>query len=414
MRDSYDVIIIGGGPAGTTAATFLAKAGRSVMILEKEHFPRFHIGESLLPYSMEALDRLGVRKEMDQRFMPKEGADMVSGCGKSKVRFLFKNGFKLKHTKAYQVERADFDEMLLRNAEKNGAAVREGCAVRSVDFLENGVRVHTAEGEIEGKYLIDASGRQTVLGHHFGLKHQYEHLKKFAVHSHYDGMKFIDAEEQRVIRIVRAKDRWFWVIPLSMTRTSIGMVMDAADFREARLSPEEALEQGLREQPVLWERLQDAQRATPVRCDGDYSYRNMKFAGDRWILAGDAAGFIDPIFSTGVFLAILSGENAAKAMDVVLGDQRKQSKVFARYEKRLNTVMDMYLKFATNWYDPAFFEVICVPRPPMQLPRAVNAVLAGNLVAGFSIWWRMQMFYLFVAIQKRFPIVPRLSLAAAE
>lgn len=413
MGFTHDVAIIGGGPAGAAAACALAMAGKSVAVLEKERFPRFHIGESLLPYSMDFIDRIGLRERMDRMFQPKEGAEMASACGTSRVRFWFKNGFRLKHTRAYQVERAAFDTMLLDRAAELGAEVRQACHVKSVAFDAGGATLDSPAGAVRAKYLVDASGRDTVIGNHFKLKRHYPHLKKFAVYAHYDGMRFDSEEERRTIRIVRARDRWFWVIPLGPIRTSIGMVTDLETFKKEGLPPEQALDRALDSRPVLADRLHGATRATPVRAEGEYSYRNTSLAGERWLLAGDAAGFIDPIFSTGVFLAIHSGEHAANTIARALDDPASARPGFARYERRLNKVMAMYLRFVTGWYDPAFFEVISAQKPPLQLPRAVNAVLAGNLAGGFPVWWRMQLFYLCVALHKRRPIVPRLDLEPA-
>ena len=210
--------------------------------------------------------------------------------------------------------------------------------------------------------------------------------------------------------MVRSSDRWFWVIPLSDTKTSIGVVTDTATFKALRLSPAEMLDQSFEKQPHFREILEGATRVTPVYSTGDYSYRNTRLVGPRWMLAGDAAGFIDPVFSTGVFLAISSGEQCADAIHAALQKPSRASQLFARYEKRHNRVMDLYLRFVTAWYQHEFIEVISAPTAPFRLPAAINAILAGNIYGGFSIWWRMQVFYLFVFLQKFATLVPRLTL----
>jgi flavin-dependent dehydrogenase len=363
---------------------------------------------------MPVFDRLGIREELDRTAQPKHGADLITACGSSHVIFHFRDGFRLSHHRSYQVERAGFDKLLLDNAAKSGAEVREETAVERIEFDDAGADVHLAAKDsspIRARYVVDASGRNTVIGQQRGLKKNYAHLQKFAIFAHYENVLRPPGEDGCTLtRMVRAKDRWFWVIPLSDTKTSIGMVTDTANFRKWRLSPEEALESSFREQPHFSEILAGARRVTPVYSTGDYSYRNTSLVGPRWLLTGDAAGFIDPVFSTGVFLAMASGEQAADAIHVVLDTPAKAPKLFASYANRLNRIMDLYLRFVNSWYQHEFIEIIGQPGGPFQLAAAVNAVLAGNINGGFSIWWRMQLFYLVVFIQKFATLRPRLSL----
>ncbi len=417
-ESTYDAIIIGGGPAGSTAATLLARAGRRVLVVEREKFPRFHIGESLLPYSMPVFERLGIRETLDRTFLHKHGAELATACGTRQVRFFFREGFQLAHDRSYQVERATFDKLLLDHSAASGAEVREETAVEKVTFDETGatLALRGADGgrsEVRSQYVIDASGRQTVLGSQFDLKRRYDNLNKFSVFAHFDAVDREPGEVGTLTRMLRDADRWFWIIPITETRTSIGVVTDTETFKRARQTPEQFLSDSIAAQPVLLARMHTADRVSEVHATGDYSYRNTRLAGDRWLLAGDAAGFIDPVFSTGVFLALASGESAADAMDSALRKPTTRSRAFTTYEQRLNRVMSLYLKFVRSWYTHEFAEVISAENPPLQLPGAVNSILAGNIAGGFSIWWRLQVFYLVLFLQKYFALVPRLDIRPA-
>lgn len=415
---TFDVAVIGGGPAGSTAATLLAYHGRKVVVVEREKFPRFHIGESLLPFSMSALERMQVLPKLESAgFLPKFGAEIASGSGDREVRFYFKNGFQPRYATAFQVERSRFDELLLDHAGEAGATVWQSTAVESTEFDPEGVTLtlrethgSMASKSIRARYVLDCSGRQTVLGHQFQLKRNYPKLQKFAIYAHYEHVVMPEGIDGTLTRMVRADDHWFWLIPLSRTKTSIGLVMDTTKFKSLRLSPEMVLENAMAALPAMQSRMGAAVRVSPVIASGDYSYWSTRLYGDRWLLAGDAAGFIDPIFSSGVFLALLGGERAADALDHALTNPRSSRREFRAYEASLRSVMRLYLGFVEAWYRREFVETVMNPQEFFDVVPAVNAVLAGNLGRSFAIRWRLCVFRCLVMMQRFFPISPRVAL----
>ena len=390
----YDVAIIGGGPAGSTAAALLARAGRRVIVFEREKFPRFHIGESLLPFSMKAFSRLGLHEKfLRAGFIKKFGGEIVGACSETGTKFYFKDGYRSQTDHAYQVTRGDFDKVLLDHAAECGAEVQEQTSVDRVQFskddVELTVKCNGSSRSIRARYLIDASGRASVLGRQFKIKKTYNHLQKLSIFAHYDGVWRANGIDGTLTVLIRAIDRWFWLIPLS-----------AEDF----------LEQALGEQPIIAKRMTNARRVSQVYVEADFSYRSARLHGDRWLLAGDAAGFIDPIFSSGVFLAVFSGERCADVLNEVLQRPRNMKRLFARYERSVNRAMDVYLRFVNAWYTKEFIEVFLAPRNVLGLAPAVNAVLGGNVGNSFPIRWRMWVFYFLVWLQRHHPIAPRLTL----
>jgi flavin-dependent dehydrogenase len=411
----YDVAIIGGGPAGSTAAALLAGAGRRVIVVEREKFPRFHIGESLLPFSMKAFTRLGLHEKLLRAgFMKKFGGEIVGACSETGTKFYFKDGYRSQTDHAYQVTRGDFDKVLLDHAAECGAEVHEETSVDQIVFskedVELTVRSNGSSSLVRAHYLVDASGRASVLGRHFKIKKTYDHLQKLSIFAHYDGVWRAEGMDGTLTGLIRAIDRWFWLIPLTAERTSVGVVLDSEIFRKSKLSAEDFLEQALAEQPIIAKRMTNARRVSQVYVEADFSYRSTRLHGDRWLLAGDAAGFIDPIFSSGVFLAVFSGERAADSLNEVLDHPRRAKRLFTHYERAVNRAMDVYLRFVNAWYTKEFIEVFLAPRNVLGLAPAVNAVLGGNVGNSFPIRWRMWVFYFLVWLQRHHPIAPRLTL----
>jgi flavin-dependent dehydrogenase len=416
---NYDVAIIGGGPAGSTSATLLSKAGRRVIVLEREKFPRFHIGESLLPFSMQTFTRLGLQEKLRAHFVEKFGGEIAEAGGKKAAKFYFKDGFASRIDRSYQVTRSKFDKMLLDHAGESGAEICEETSVDDVMFDDDGVTLFLRvpgraeagpSNKIRARYLIDASGRNSVIGNKFKLKKNYQHLQKLSLFAHYEGVEREAGIDGTLTRMVRTLDSWFWVIPLENDRTSIGIVLEAADFKKSGLAAEEFFERAIAEQPLVRNRIGGGRRVTQVHTAADFSYRSQKLTGDHWLLAGDAAGFIDPVFSSGVFLAVLAGEQAADVLHEVLDHPKRARRLFRHYERLVNRAMDVYLRFVESWYaGKEFVEVFLTPTQLFQIPPAVNAVLGGNIGNRFAIRWRMELFYLIVRLQRKWTLCERLS-----
>jgi flavin-dependent dehydrogenase len=412
MAEFFDIVIVGGGPAGSTAGTLLTQKGWNVAILEKEKFPRFKIGESLLPGSLRTFERMGVKEKIDRAdVIVKHGGKIISACGTRANRFLFADAFRCKYPTSYQVERSMFDQLLLDHASESGCRVSQGCEVTDVTFDEDGVNVRTRDRLLEARFVIDCSGRNSLIGTRFKLRRNYTQLRKFSLYAHFEEVDREPGIDGTLTKMIRGRDRWIWIIPITAKKTSIGVVLDTQAFKRMKLSPEEAFRRILAENPKVTELMSRARRVSEVYATGDYSFRNKRFTGDRWVLAGDAAGFIDPVWSSGVFIATLSGEKAADMLDRVLRRPERRAAEFARYERQVGRVMDLYLRFVTSWYTQEFAEVFFHPQETFQLVPAVNTLLAGSEKQLPEVRWRLWIFHFLVFLQKRFAVIaPRMTL----
>ncbi len=384
-------------------------------MFEREKFPRFHIGESLLPFSMSAFERLGVMPKLEAAgFIPKYGAEIASADGGRDTRFYFKDGFRSQRATAFQVPRAEFDKILLDHATEAGAEVREETAVERLEFHRDHVELvaRPAGGEpemVRSRYLLDCSGRHTLVASHFDLKRSYPNLRKFAIYAHYEGVETPCGIDGTLTRMVRADDHWFWMIPLSSERTSIGVVMDTARFKQFDDKPEAVLERLITASPVMNHRMRQAGRVTKVLRE------RRLLVSESPPLRGPLAAlwrrgrFIDPVFSSGVFLATYGAEQAAEAIESALANPSRGRTAFRQYASRLGAVMKFYLRFVEGWYRREFMETLLNPREFFDVVPAVNAMLAGNLGGSFALRWRLWLFLGIVSLQRWFPISPRLS-----
>ena len=416
-EQTFDALVIGGGPGGSTAATFLAQAGRRVLVLEKEVFPRFHIGESLLPYHQGLFAEMGVLPKLEALgLIRKTGAQFHLGNGSKSLFLVFRNGRFTREPAAYQVERATFDHVLLKHARDCGAEVREGVTVTKFSSNDKGVTLYVrdSDGKVEmlhGRFLIDASGRGNLTGNQEGLREIYPRLKKVAVFGHFTNVARDAGEKGGDTVIVRLENKWFWLIPLSAEKTSVGVVLDQEEFARARESPEAMFTRLWQSSPPLAQRMREAELLGSMHTTGDFSYHNRRLVGQRLLRVGDAAGFMDPIFSAGVYLAGYSGRLAAHAVIESLAADNDGAARFARYERRIGRAMGKYWELVEGFYTTPFMELFLEPRHRYSLPAALVALLAGELEGGWKIRWRMRAFFWLIKMQARRPLVPRISFA---
>jgi flavin-dependent dehydrogenase len=396
-----DVIVIGGGPAGSTAATLLAQQGFSVTLLERERFPRFQIGESLLPYNNDLFRRLGVTDQLQAGdFFPKYGAYFVTGDGSVSYTFRFDKRLQDPYRNSFQVKRAEFDHLLLRNAEKHGADVREETPVKSVEL--NGDRA-VVNGELEARFVIDATGHHGLLGE----KQPIESLKKIAFFAHYRGVPRPEGRDAGNTVIVVLRNAWFWLIPVDAEVMSVGLVVDREHYLRCGLEPEELLNRTIAESSWIAERMKNAERITQLYARKDFSFRTKNMVGPNFALIGDAAGFIDPIFSTGVFMAMKSADMAAAAISERLRSGSMEA--LKQYERAMSHGLERYLKFIEHFYRREFLEVFLQPSERFGVLNAIIGVLAGNIFQPRGNRFRLALFFALVKLQKRLGMIaPRI------
>ena len=404
----YDVAVIGGGPAGSAAATALARGGHQVLVLERERFPRFHIGESQLPWINEVLGKIGVEEEVAaEGFVQKWGASFTTANGEADQYADFSQAYEVPRPQTYQVPRARFDQVLLEHAARCGARVFQQRLAKNAAFDPDGVTVTHAgadgsEESVRVAAVVDASGRAGFLAKRFGERRMDPLLKNISVHRQYAGIPRGEGRRAGDIRVVTRPDRgWFWFIPITDTVISVGAVVPRAVYNaSAKPTPAETLAYFLAETPAAARLVADATPVAPARFDADYSYLHSRHAGDRFVVAGDAGAFLDPIFSTGVLLAMQSGIEAAEAISEGLRNGDLRARRFAAYERRLVRRYRHFRRFATGFYDPAFRDLFFSRSSRFGIYEAVLSVLGGNWRPSMKTRIRLEAFFVIVALQR--------------
>ena len=417
----HEVLVIGGGPAGSCAAARLRQHGLRTLVVEKCAFPRFHIGESLLPAGNRVLAEIGaLPKVAAAGFVPKFGAEFHRADGSGAKKIVFRESLIPGLDSAFQVERARFDALLLDHARSLGAEVRMETTVRSVDRDGAGYRVvlAAANGErtITVPWVIDSTGRDPGL-----MSDQKRALepplfpKRMAVYTHFHGVARAEGPEGGNILVVRIEGGWFWLIPIDAERTSVGIVMTVEAFRAAGLSPENYFHQAVAGSVKLRELLGRATATMGFHVTSDYSYFRRELAQDRLVLAGDAAGFFDPIFSSGVYMATWSGKTAADLVARAHAAGRTLTPRECRgYSRTVKRHAGVFQKLIAAFYDDDAFDVFMCEQVPSYLAPAITSIVAGHAHLTWGLWWRFKVFLLFCRMQRHWDVVKPPTAKAAQ
>ena len=386
-----DVLVIGGGPAGSTAAALLARHGHRVTLLEKSRHPRFHIGESLLPANLPLFERLGVAEQVRAIGMEKWGAEFVSPWHDHTQTFEFAEARDKSMPFAYQVRRSELDEILIRNAAAEGAEVIEGCRVQDVEFLADGAVVKARyddgrESSWQARFLIDASGRDTFLGNRLRLKHRNPRHNSAAMYAHFAGARRHPDRAAGNISIFWFEHGWFWFIPLADGATSVGAVTWPYYMKGRTGSIEAYFLETIALCPPLAERLRDARLITPVEATGNYSYLSDRTHGPGYLLLGDAFAFIDPVFSSGVMLAMISAFAGAEAVDTSLRHPGRSAWAMRRFDRLMRRGPRVFSWFIYRVTNPTMRDLFMAPRNLLRMKESLLSVLAGDLYGKTPIW----------------------------
>ena len=398
-----EVLVIGGGPAGSTAAALLASRGYRVTLLEKAHHPRFHIGESLLPANVPLLERLGVADEVAAIGMEKWGIEFVSPWHENRTLLEFADAWDKSMPKAYQVRRSEFDHVLIRNAERRGARVIEGCRVRDVVFKDDSSgAIVAAENEdgssvrYDARMVLDASGRDTFLASKLGAKRKNKEHNSSALYGHFENAERLPGKLEGNITIFWFAHGWFWFIPLSDGASSVGAVCWPyyLKSRPKDRSLDDFFMDTIALCPQLADRLKDAKLLADVEATGNYSYTATHAQGSNYLLLGDAFAFVDPVFSSGVYLAMNSAFVGADLVDARLSkSSRARADVRADVRAAARRFDDVMIKGPRefSWFiyrvtNPTMRDLFMEPRNVLRAKEALLSLFAGDIFGKTPIW----------------------------
>jgi flavin-dependent dehydrogenase len=396
-----DVLVAGGGPAGSTTATFLQRRGLRVILLEKDRHPRFHIGESLLPCNLPIMEELGVLEKVRALGVVKHGADFESGDGYQTFHFRRALGGSPPH--AFQVKREEFDRMLFLHARENGVDAREGVKVESVaiggigDIVAHAREADGSERSFRARYFVDASGRDTLLGNALKIKQKNTRHQSAAIFSHFRGVEYRPGEDAGNISIYNFDHGWCWFIPLQDGVMSVGCVCFPEYLKTRRGRNEDFLMRTLESMPDARRRMANAQRVGEVRVTGNYSYSCARMAGKGWVMVGDAFAFVDPVFSSGVYLAMHSGRNAAALVEAALNEPAREAALQRRFAARIRRGIKVFSWFIYRFNSPVMRGLFAAPRNIWRLEDGVISMLAGDVFDDPRVMRRLHFFKLIYA-----------------
>jgi flavin-dependent dehydrogenase len=399
-----DVAVIGGGPGGSTAAILLAKKGYKVIALEKAHHPRFHIGESLLPMNLPIFERLGVIDKVRAMGVFKPGADFEADNERGYNTYAFARALGQSPPHAYQVWRQDFDKMLYDHARDNGADAREGHEVLEIEHngsRDTRLKVRAADGRnyrIQAQYIVDASGRDALLSSKKKLRRKNNEHQSAAIFGHFRGAQERPGEHAGNISIYRFEHGWMWMIPLPDGVMSIGAVCRPQYLKQRKGRSVEFLMETLNRNEGLKQRIAQAELIGEVRVTGNYSYDSARMAGLGWVLVGDAFAFLDPVFSSGVYLAMSGAEQAAAVVDESLRHPAREASLQRKLEKRQRAGMARFSFFIYRFNGPVLAQMFSEPRNTWQLEQGVISMLAGDLFDTPKVLRRLRLFKLVYAL----------------